>query len=185
VSERLDQAMREVLLQLAVCSHVAAANPQGASRSSDEALGGRRPPGDHGAGHYADRYDACASDHGRARVLQEARAELEHLRKRRAPVAVGETADQLAARIVNDGAGWSLDDIAHHFRCTKTFAVRARRAAGLDTEFGQPPAPVADVTERRARVRHMRHVEGRSVVQIALVLGVHRNTVHRDLETAA
>lgn len=210
--KELDAAMREALFGLSTCSHIPAANPQGGSHSSDESKGGNRPPGDLGPEHYARAYGppfhTCTSrcdhrvkpavtDARRLAVLEETTDELEHLRgygQSREPRPEGETAEQFAARIVNDGAGWSVRDAAVHFRCGEQHVRRVRKAAGREPENGEATAPrvgrpraggrFADgpaAEARRVNLIDLVERRGYTIAAAARLLGVSRSTAERDL----
>lgn len=206
----LDAEMRLALMDLALCCHVPAVSPQGGSAASDEHPGGRRPPGDLGAEAYARRYgppfhtctmncrhSIAVDDDDRRRLIKEVRDEIKILRGyglALVPRPEGETAEELDARIVAVGEGWPVRDAANHFKTTSTRVIRARKADGRDPEFGKPlpdkptttRAPSGrfgghlDADTRRKRVRELKD-QGMGPSRIALVLGISRWTVDRDL----
>jgi len=95
--------------------------------------------------------------------------------RRRLVASTVETADELAARIVEDGEGWDADEVATAMRCTPTFVRRARLGHGRDPEDGRQPSgdPMAVACELRRR--------GRSLRAIAALTGVPRSTLHDRL----
>ena len=190
----LDREMRKVLAQLETCSHVPAAGwgPTGQSPSSDEHPGGRRPPGDLGHAYFAQRYGppfaeatwahaGAKSDDEREAILAEARDELAHIRD---PAArdrpIGESVDDLRARIVREGVGWTVREVAQRMRCGERLVREARKAAGRDPDYGRIPEPEADAEARRQRAREL-HSTGHTLAQIARLLDVSRSTIERDL----
>lgn len=207
----LDAEMRVMLMDLALCCHVPAVNPQGGSAASDEHPGGGRPPGDLGAEAYARRYGPpfhtctlkckhfgpATSDEERRRLISEVRAEVQSIRGYGlASVArpAGETAEELDARIVAVGAGWPVRDAANHFNTTSTRIIRARRAAGRDPDFGKPLPDQPEHTratngrfgghlDADERRQRVRELkeQGLGPAKIAFRLGISRSTVERDL----
>lgn len=193
--ESLDREMAAVLAQLALCSHTPAAGYGVRGVSSDEHPGGRRPPGDVGA-HvferwYGEPFHTCSprckhkpsavNDDDRRAVVKDARAELAHLRGHgeREAVAV-ETLDELKKRIVKEGEGWTVREVALRMRCGQRVVRDARAAAGREPDLGKLPEPAPDVEARRARARSMA-ANGYTLAQIARLLDVSRSTVERDL----
>jgi DNA invertase Pin-like site-specific DNA recombinase len=190
----LDREMREVLVQLASCSHVPAApwQPSGRSRSSDETPGGTRPPGDLGHTRYARdygppfhersrQYPGAVTNEQRRRVLERARTELEQLRGRGVkPRPAGESIQQRNARIIAEGTGWTVREVAIHFRCGEREVRRVRAAAGREPEYGRVPERDPDAERRRRRARELIDT-GHTLAQIARLLSVSRSTIERDL----
>lgn len=207
----LDRQMRAVLAQLETCSHAPAApwGPTGRSRSSDEPPGGQRPPGDLGHTYYAREYGppfnepsarwpGAQDDEHRARIIKRARGELEHLRGQ-AEVArpEPESLEQLRRRIISQGAGWTVEQVALAMRCGERLVIEARKAAGRDPDYGRPLEPAeasrhraetgrfsADgpaVEARRQRLRDLVDRRGYTIANAARVLGISRSTAERDL----
>lgn len=192
--EALNHEMRGVLAQLETCSHVPARvyGPSGGGRSSDSPLGGERPPGDEGHVKFARWYGppfheptrehpGSQDDEQRKQVIRFARRELEHLRGhsvRKRPA--GETREQRDKRIVKEGEGFTVKEVALRFRCGERDVRRARADAEREPEFGREPEPTADAKARRDRARELER-QGLKLAQIARILGVHRSTVERDL----
>jgi hypothetical protein len=207
----LDRQMRAVLAQLETCSHVSAApwGPTGRSPSSDEPPGGGRPPGDLGHTYYAraygppfhastSRHPGAADDDQRARIVERARGELEHLRgQTQVDRPEPESLEQLRSRIVNQGEGWTVEQVALAMRCGERLVIEARKAAGRDPEYGQPLEPAesarhraeggrfqADGTAVEARQRRLRDLidrRGYTLAGAARLLGISRSTAERDL----
>lgn len=172
----LDQAMRDILTKLALCSHIPATSYQprgrsGATESRD--LSG----GDQGAHVHAVAYGppfhqctgACrhrppaTTDEQRLRVLHAATDEYEHLTGQSAVKAQrpqGETAAERDARIVRDYSGWSVREVAVAVRCGEGDVRRARRHGKVnvdgrelpvDVENGEPVRPLEPMPEQRGR----------------------------------
>lgn len=190
----LDREMREVLSALNLFSHVQAMGyePTGRGRSSDEPLGGSRPPGDIDhvvfAREYGPPFHESTRRHPGARtntrrfqVLEHAKEELKQLRgkhARRQPAA-----ESLAARnerMVREGEGWTVREVAIHFRCGENEVRRARKDAGREPDLGKRPERDISAERRRARARELAD-RGHPVAQIARLLDVSRSTIERDL----
>lgn len=189
--------MRYWLGQLAVCSHATTATWAPTGRSGGgKALGGSRPPGDLGAEQYARAYglpfhqptptDPGAKDDAhRGRLVGQVRAEVQHLRGH---VAVDrplpESTAELEQRIVLEGEDYEPGEASVRFRCTPTMVRRARRAAGRNEETGRADAASLPTAERRKRTQALKQ-QGKTVSQIARLLGVDKATVSRDLQRKA
>lgn len=207
--EALDAEMRVALAQLSICSHVPAApwQPTGRSRSSDEPLGGNQPPGDLGEAKFARMYGppfheatpnhpGCTTDEGRRRVVSAAWEELKHIRGQDERPVVVEDEDWWAkvnAEIVKYGEGFSVKEVAIRFRCAERIVINARLAAGREPVLGKLPESEGgrrrgaagkfeevNAAARQARVRELDE-KGLKLTQIAMILGVSKTTVERDL----
>jgi hypothetical protein len=206
--DELDRQMRAVLAQLETCSHAPAAVP-GAIANSDEPPGGQRPPGDLGHTYFArdygppfheasTRWPGAADDARRAAIIERARLELEHLRGHAAVERPEpETLEQLRARIIREGDGWTVEQVALAMRCGERLVVEARKAAGREPEFGRVPetaeptrervstgrfqADSPAVERRRMRLHDLIDRRGYTLAGAARVLGISRSTAERDL----
>jgi hypothetical protein len=205
---------------LVASAGVSAAPPGQSTSSTDESIGGRRPageavtveagakPGNGDAAHWLDQYAAYDGHwdehHEKCRVIREAGWHLASLTNAPTHDPRGlrlerseETAEEFAERVLCDGAGWPLAEVACHFRTTERIAARIRRDDGRDTETGMnlpgegeratPGRPRGDSAEagaaadtRRYRARRMRD-EGKAIRAIALILQVDASTISRDL----
>jgi hypothetical protein len=207
----LDRQMRAVLAQLETCSHVSAApwGPTGRSPSSDEPQGGGRPPGDIGHTYYAreygppfhaasTRHPGAPDDAQRARIIDRARGELEHLRgQAELDRPEPESLEQLRARIVKQGEGWTVEKVALAMRCGERLVLEARKAAGREPDYGRVLEPAeksrrrvetgrfqadASAVERRRRqLSDLIDRRGYTLANAARVLGISRSTAERDL----
>jgi hypothetical protein len=165
---------RPVLLRLMMLSHAPAAR-MGSVRTGNGAHESSRPPGElhTAAERYRDSLSNSSLSVKEARaILTDARAEL--MRTMRRPMANGttETLEEYTERIVNDGCGWPVDDVASALHCTPTFVRRVRLACGRDPETGNTP-PDADPWELAQTLR----MEGRSYRTIAALTGIPRSTL--------
>lgn len=197
--QQLDDAMREVMLQLLMCSHVPAGpyDPIGRSRDAKE-QSGARPPGDLGAESWlAEEYDRCETDDQRRETIRKAREELKDVRKGpdERPAEIEMDADDwLETRnkeIVAQGEGLTIDEAAIKFRCGPRDIVKARRADGRETDRGLKPefeggrergdgGRFEADEAKRARVIEL-DGEGYRISQIAMLTGLSRSTVERYL----
>lgn len=196
--DQLDAQMREVLRELELISHVPASGyqPTGRSRSSDEPLGGSRPPGDHGHTYYAQaygppfhprsgRHPGCITDSQRAHVIENALLEVDHLKGRtERPEPVEESAAQLEERMVREGEGFPADEVAVRFRTGVSRVRRVREAAGREPAFGRLLEHESGLSteDRRRRVRELR-AENLPLSSIARIVGVDKGTVSKDLRS--
>jgi hypothetical protein len=200
--EQLDQRMRDVLLQLAVCSHVSAPpyEPRGRSGATTSRVLVGGDLGNHylalayGApfhicdGHCRHRWLPAHDDHAREQVLLQAETELASIRR-----GAGLTDAQRnelkgdVAAMLEDTVGWAPEDVERsRFRISARLVRRHRRAAGLNPETGQLVDDALelagrDLEELRRRARAYK-AEGKQVSQIALLLRLHRNTVRKYVQ---
>lgn len=134
---------------------------------------------------WAEKWDRAVSTYRKEKVLEAAREELETWRKRPKVDVAGETLEELEARIIEKGRGWSIAEVTQssEFNVTPTFVRRARSKAGVSVTTGKLPAslmvkPPRD--QRAEKAREMRR-EGMSMRQIGMLLECDPMTVHRDL----
>jgi len=120
-----------------------------------------------------------AADAAEARALLEAATDaLEAIVRRRFVVEATETLEELCARIVADGRGFSAEDCAIAMRCTPTLVRRARLEAGRHPDTGGGlPQKVADAM---AWARELSDA-GLSLRQIEAIAGVPKSSLHRAL----
>jgi hypothetical protein len=138
----------------------------------------RRPPGEAipVAEHLAHRLSQVISVREAAALLDEARAELSHALRRGMAYDATETSDELAERIIEDGCGWPVADVARAMRCLPSFVRRAREAVGRDPETGLtlPDADPMDAARVLAEA-------GRSTRTIERLTGIPRSTLRYRL----
>lgn len=179
----VDRRFREVLLQLALCSNgrTTSWSPTNASTSA----AGQTPRlgrSDAPELELARAYDRATSDVERQALLDEAIATLDSIRHAPATAVAGETKAERDARIVEHGEGLPASEVAIAMRCGVRDVWTARAANGRDPEFGRPCLNGGSLTkrERQARVLELT-AEGMTARNVARVLGVHYDTVRRDL----
>lgn len=136
---------REVLARLEMLA-------QGSTQRFDASGGGGEPDlpfgiGADGSGapdseyphlHWRTRILGARNDYSRHKALEGARAELEGWRQRVVWTnSTIETWAELVDRIVGEGSGWSVREVANHCRCSERQVVKARNEAGLSVDKGQ------------------------------------------------
>lgn len=165
----LTREERQVLAELELCSHGTTQSFEPIPTKSGSSS--RIPPAANSP-HitYRDRLLAEDDPGKRAGILEQARADLRHHRRRVAPKITGETEREFDDRIrskFNDG--WPVNEIARAMNCTPT---RVRRAVSVIKL-----SPVDASIEQLAG-------EGHSVRFIAMRLGIPKSTVQDALTRA-
>ena len=163
-----------------------------ASYNSD---GGHAPPGSKPPGrldgempheHWQRKWNQAILTVHKQRVYDEASSELEQWRRRPEVKVSEETTLELEARMVREGDGWSVQDVANHFNCTPTFVRRVRVKAGVNLTSGAPaiikPMKTGDDESIRA---HELADQGLSERQIRMILGCGGSKLQRLLGRAA
>jgi hypothetical protein len=184
MTRTIDVQMRAVLTQLELCS-------SGATQAWNASGGGSGEPDDRLVNlvirseeptylRYARRWDGCKSDRSRQLVLDEAKAELEHWRKRQAPVAESIPLEQM---ILEDGQGKDVLLVASQFRVDQALVRRLRARHSRDQDTGLPldGLPRPEPSERRTEALRLQ-ANGLTYRQIAMYLGCTATTVMRDLK---
>lgn len=171
--QEIREAARPILIRLALVSHAPAGRLDAMPRTHGTPEH-RKPPGEAHppAEVFRDRLQRACTRAEARRVLDEASAELERTLRRPLAVESIETAEDLAERIVLDGAGWTADDVALATHCLPRFVRAARLAFGRDPESGLTP-PDGEPMEVARRLRD----EGRSYRTIARLTGIPRSTL--------
>ena len=136
------------------------------------------PTGDESpAAFWRDRFDQADTPDQAAALLEAARAELAHIRRRAFPDVSWEDASELAARVLRDGEGVDAGTVAIALRCTRTFVRKTRLVASRHPDTG-----------RRVRLEVLDPAllvgAGLSIRQVAVVVGVPRSTLHGRLARA-
>jgi helix-turn-helix, Psq domain len=103
-------------------------------------------------------------------LLDRARSELEAWRCRPEPPPEGETFDDLKARIIDEGEGWTPHEVALSMRVTPTLVRNVRHELERDPEYGRPDGSLAHGI---ALI-----VSGCTVRQAAQITGIPRSTLH-------
>ncbi len=128
-------------------------------------------------------YERAGEDSERERVIAMAERELESVRRKEAPDE-GE-GPSLADLILEDGEGYSAEQVAAHFYTSPSLVRGVRKRADRNPVDGRSldgNKPLASVAERRAEARRLRDQENLSVRQIAAILKVSTFTISTDLK---
>jgi len=175
--------MREILGEMEVFLQYGGTMNYSGSTGGDGESGGR-PPGSEFAAHdhWRERYNRAFN---KRKVVDDAREALEAMRKQKRVEVVPETEAELQARILKEGVGWGVTEIANHCRCTEKMVRRARENGKVAVEDGKGVVERnLDRLERQEEARKMRE-RGLTMRQIATLLGVNVATVQRDLANVA
>lgn len=116
-------------------------------------------------------------------VLERAQDELASLTRRSAPVRL-ETVQQRDRRMIVEGAGFTVLEVATRFRCGPRDVRRVRRAAGRDVESGKPIAVPTVAGDGSSAALALRKA-GYSTREIAKRLGTNQTQVMRWVRSAA
>ena len=174
----LDKRIRLVLARLELTQSYGGTQNLNASGAKGKPTGGDRPGGwrayqapdgsEFEPPHLAYRwaYEECTSNEEREGVCEAAEAALKALTEPRKVEAKGESLEQLQARVLKDGRGWSVKDAALGFRVTESFIRKTRAEHGRHIETGDPiVAPsLAVMVEKGWPVRRVAEVMGWSVM---------------------
>lgn len=180
----LEAQFRNVLANLELLMHGKTASfdaPTSGSRERDP-----RPQGESHPPHLRFRalWVDCGEDVGcRLEVLETAQKTLEGAKKRPKPPEVdGWTREVRFKEILKEGAGWPVQEVAVALNVPASEVREARKLADLNPETGLAFREILDrsAEERKREAERMRRT-GMKATQIALVLGVHPDTVRRDL----
>jgi hypothetical protein len=173
---------RQILGQMEVWLSYGTIMNLASSRGGDGSSG--RPPGDEHPAHlvWRERWDRAFN---KRKVLEDAQEALEGMLKQKVQAVVPETQGELEARVLREGEGWGVVEIAQHCRCTEKFARKSRLRGGVSLEDGK--AIVQRRVEREQRVQEAREMRDRGLTlrQIAMQLGCNAATIQRDLASAA
>lgn len=127
------------------------------------------------ADYWIARYEQAHPD-DQPDVLELALIYLETWRRRPEPADESETLDQLKARIVETGNGWTPKEVALAMRCTPTLVRAARLEADRHPETGKIEGSVEHARELLAN--------GCSLRQVAILTGIPKSTLHDALRAA-
>jgi hypothetical protein len=180
----MPSGFRQILARLELISH-------GTTQSWSPSHGGEKevafPPGESKPPHvrWRERWEKATDEDGRMAAWSGARNELESLTTRHITEVPVESEEQLAKRIVTDGEGWTVEEVAQRMRCTTTFVRRARLKDGRDIGTGMKPEEmIEDLVVKRERARELAE-RGLTERQIAMHTGLSKTTVRRVLGKAA
>lgn len=176
-----DREMRQVLAEMALLSYGPTTRFDKSGGRSSEHPGGKQPSGDSNPLHeiWAERWAEAPT----AQTLQEAREALESVRKRVESAYTEETEAQLYARIVKEGEGWPIADVARSLSVTATQVRKARRQHKREVEFGKVVVD-ALIVSREDRVLSL-YRQGLSSAQISAQTEVKKQTVLNIIRRAA
>jgi hypothetical protein len=110
-------------------------------------------------------------------VLERARTELQAWRCRPEPPPEGETFDDLKSRILNEGEGWTPQEVALAMRCTPTLVRNVRAESERDVDTGRPDSSLAHGLELLS--------SGVSLRSAALATGIPKSTLHDAFKRCA
>jgi hypothetical protein len=183
--DEIDREFAQVLAEMTLLMYGPVSRFDKSGGRSSEHPGGKRPQGDSNPLHreFAERYARATGEAKRRETLNEAREALSGVLKRSEGAYVEETWEQLRDRIVKEGEGWALRDVAVALKVTETQARKARRQKDREVEFGLP------TTERKELPNPERAVhlasQGLTQREIAAQLDCHKTQVARWLAKAA
>lgn len=189
----LNAQMRHVLIQLSVTSTTPAAGYEPTSRSgatdSRVLAGGDTGPATYYARQYGPpfhpataRWPGAGTDARRRDLIEAATVELQQIRGGLVtprPRFDDESLEARNARMIREGDGWKVRDVAVAFRCGEREVRKVRLEAARNPDDGRELAADAG-GDRIARARRMRQA-GATTREIAEALSVHQTQVVRWL----
>jgi hypothetical protein len=110
-------------------------------------------------------------------IVGRARQELDAWRRRPEPPPSGESFTDLKRRIVDEGEGWTPQEVALAMRCTPTLVRHVRSEVERDAEYGRPDRSLA---HGLALLR-----DGVTLRAAALATGIPKSTLHEAYRRAA
>lgn len=132
--------------------------------------------------HYRDLYNRQHSDIGRKAVYEEAESAWSTAVKREA-APTDENAMSFEDVVLEDGKGWSAEDVAQHFRIDPAFVRRIRERHKRSMESGLPLIAVSETDPAKRAVELL--AKGYSTRQVATELGTNQSQVMRWIRAAA
>lgn len=201
----LETQLRQTLAELELCSVTSAASLQASGRDTSDDIGGRRPPGDNHPpqDHYRHEWERLGReqeaaqleglptirfDRYRQELLERAREELASIRKQQKHVEIqAETDVALSKRIVREGDGFSVREVALALRVTETRVRRAVVELGADLSTGRIRRMVVAQAADGDAHEHARRLaaSGMTERQIRMVTGLPKTAVRLILGRAA
>jgi hypothetical protein len=173
----IKQSARPFLVRLAFVSQAPAGRMDAMPRTRGTPEHSRPPGEAHPeAEHLAHRLARSTSSVEASAIVDEIRAELSHATRRALPMDATETAQDMAERIIEDGVGWTADEVALACRCLPSFVRASRLAFDRDPETGKTP-PDGDPVE----VARVLRDQGRSWRTIERLTGVAHSTLRYRL----
>jgi hypothetical protein len=174
----LEREMRRILLAMLFVSE-GTTGKVGASHGKCES----RPPAGSSwclVEFWKTRWEACEDEREQAQCVEDATEALKLAQRGPDERPPGESAEELAERIVDDGEGLSVAEAANQFRCLERTVRQARTRAEnpkREVQFGRPYV-VPETVDREERVVYLleRHV---SVRAVAAQVGMHAKQVQR------
>src|ERR1017187_6927973 len=109
----VETRMRQVLADMEVWLSYGATQNWQPTRGGDAGGLPQDPRAEHL--YWRGRYEHAIN---KTRIVELATESLEAMRKQKRVQIVPETEVQLEARVIKDGVGWTVSDIANHCRCT-------------------------------------------------------------------
>jgi hypothetical protein len=111
-------------------------------------------------------------------IVEAARSELAAWKRRSDPPPEGETGEQMIARLVKDGEGWRVEDVALAFRCTPSMVRRWRVEHDRNPDTGRLEGTLAQAKDLMASGKY-------TLRQVAMLTGIPKSTIHDALDRAA
>jgi hypothetical protein len=161
--------MRDVVIGYALLQYGSVQRWGRSARSAEGALlpqGEDYPPIDYWLGLIA-RAQTIDEVHA---IVDRARSELRAWRRRPEPPPEGESFEDLKRRIVDEGEGWTPQEVALAMRCTPTLVRNIRSELELDVEYGRPDRSLA---HGLALLR-----DGVTLRAAAMATGIPKSTLH-------
>jgi hypothetical protein len=110
-------------------------------------------------------------------ALHACRSELDAWRVRPEAPPEGETEDQMARRVIDEGEGWAAKDVAVAFRCSASQVRRWRLEHERNPETGRKEGSLAHARDLIS--------EGLSLRQVAVLTSIPKSTLHDALGQGA
>lgn len=129
------------------------------------------------------KWNQTVSTSRKEAVLQAAKKELDGWRKRPKVKVKEETREDFERRLIKDGQGWTVEDVARSFKCLPKEVRDIRRRHGAAVETGKIPRVLQSVDEGE-RARDLAS-NGMTERQIAMIVKLPKTTVRRMLGKAA